>query len=206
MFFSTKFLSTRFGLDLKNIGPPMIVIYLMADGGSIGGGWISSRLLKAGYSLNFARKTALLICAFTVMPVMLAPHVHNYWVAVVLIGLAMASHQGFSSNQYTLVSDMFPRRAVGSVAGMGGSCGYMGGTILSLYAGWLLDKTHGNYAILFAIAGSFYLVAFGIIHVFAPRLERAPIADDAQGFDLTPPGSAASADAIPDRRRILYEL
>ena len=104
--------------------------------------------------------------------------------------LAMAAHQGFSANQYTLVSDMFPRRAVGSVAGMGGSAGYIGATILSLSAGYLLQRSHGNYQSLFFIAGSAYLVALAIIHAFAPRLERARILDEEtpeRGFEVLPP-------------------
>ena len=177
IFFSAKFLNKRFSLDLKHIGPPVVVIYMLADVGSIGGGWISSHLLRRGWTVNRARKTALMICALCVLPVGFVTVVPGLWTAVFLIGLAMAAHQGFSANQYTLCSDMFPRRAVGSIAGMGGSAGYFGATILSVFTGYLLQWSGGNYTIPFVMASLAYLVAFGIIHLFAPHLQPAKIDD-----------------------------
>src|SRR5262249_55987929 len=123
LYWSAKFFADRFEVDLKSIGPPLVAIYLMADVGSVAGGWFSSWLLKRGWSANAARKTALLVCAVCVVPVSLAPVVSDMWVAVGLIGLAAAAHQGFSANLFTLTSDMFPRRAVGSVVGIGGTAG-----------------------------------------------------------------------------------
>ena len=187
IFFSALFLQDKFALDLKSVGFKVVVIYLLADVGSIGGGWLSSAMIKRGHTLNRSRKTALLICAVLVVPVMAAPMVTHVWSAVILIGTAMAAHQGFSANQYTLVSDMFPRRAVGSVAGMGGSAGYYGATIMSISTGYILEWTHGNYTIPFSAAAFAYLIALGLIHYFAPHLDPARIDEPEGGFPVVVP-------------------
>ena len=174
LFWSAKFLSDRFGADLKHVGPPLITIYLLADFGSVGGGWLSSHLLRRGYSANVARKTALIVCAFCVVPVAFAPVVDSMWVAVFLIGLAAAAHQGFSANLYTLASDMFPRRAVGSVIGIGGTAGAVGGILMQAASGRIKEAT-GSYLIMFCIAGSIYLFSVVAIHLLAPNLTPAPV-------------------------------
>jgi ACS family hexuronate transporter-like MFS transporter len=177
-----KFLHDRYSLDLMHIGLPLVTVYVMSDVGSISGGWLSSSMIKRGVSVNRARKTALLICALGVVPIMLAQHVSGLWAAVMILGLATASHQGFSSNLYTLVSDMFPKRAVGSVAGLGGTCGYFGASIFQIIVGYLVG-TRQNYLVPFICAGSAYIVAFGAIHLLAPRLQPAIVEDSS----LTPP-------------------
>ncbi len=191
IFFSTKFLNKRFNLDIKQVGPPMIAIWLLADVGSIGGGWLSGFLIKRGWTINAARKITMLGCALCITPVILAPSVPGKWAATLLIGLAMAAHQGFSANQYTLVSDLFPRRATASVAGMGGSAGYFGATILSVLTGYLLEWSGGNYTVPFLIVGLGYLVAFAIIQALAPKLVPADLPDEATGFNIVPPRSIA---------------
>jgi ACS family hexuronate transporter-like MFS transporter len=170
LFWTPKFLADRFGVDLKTIGPPMITIYLLADVGSIGGGWMSSWLLKQGWTPNAARKTALLTCALCVVPVAAAPLVADKWTAVLLIALAAAAHQGFSANLFTLTSDMFPRPAVGSVVGIGGTAGALGGILMQLASGRIKDLT-GSYLIMFLIAASVYVLSVLVIHALAPRLE-----------------------------------
>jgi ACS family hexuronate transporter-like MFS transporter len=170
LYWVPGFLYDNHGIDLKNIGPPLVTIYLLADVGSIGGGWLSSWLIKRGKSLNFARKTTLLVCALCVVPVFAASQVTDVWLAVLLIGLAAAAHQGFSANLYTLVSDTVPRKAVSSVVGIGGMAGAIGGMLIALLVGYILAWTH-NYLIPFCIAASAYLVALGIIHWMLPRLE-----------------------------------
>jgi MFS transporter, ACS family, aldohexuronate transporter len=172
LFWIPDFLNRAYRLDLKSIGLPLITIYLMADVGSIGGGWLSSRLLGLGWSVNRARKTAMLICAACAAPVVLTAQVSNLWVAVALVGLACAAHQGWSANLYTLTSDMFPKRAVGSVVGLGGMAGSIGGILLSLIVGEVLQRT-GKYDALWVVAGSAYLVTWGIIHLLVPRMEPA---------------------------------
>src|SRR5437588_13068761 len=158
LFWIPDFFYRKHGLDLKNIGLPIVVIYIVADVGSIGGGWLSSGLMKLGWSLNRARKTAMFVCALCAAPVMFAPRTSNLWVAVALISLAAAAHQGWSANLFTLPSDMFPRRAVGSVVGIGGMAGSVGGMILQSTVGLILYYT-GSYLPVFIIAGSAYLVA-----------------------------------------------
>jgi ACS family hexuronate transporter-like MFS transporter len=169
LFWSAKFLSDRFGVDLKHIGPPLVTIYLMADVGSIAGGWLSSRLIAIGWTPNAARKTAMLACAVCVVPVSFAPVVSNMWAAVLLIGLAAAAHQGFSANIYTLASDMFPRRAVGSVIGIAGMAGAVGGILMQAASGRIKEMT-GSYLTMFVVAGSIYLVSVLVVHTLAPRL------------------------------------
>jgi ACS family hexuronate transporter-like MFS transporter len=146
----------------------------MADVGSIGGGWISSRLMRSGWTVNAARKTAMLICALAVVPVTFASSVHNLWLAAGIVGLAAAAHQGWSCNLFTLTSDMFPRRAVGSVVGFGGMCGAIGGMYFSKVIGDILAWT-GSYLVIFVIAGSMYLIALAVIHLLVPAL--APVRD-----------------------------
>ena len=170
-----KFLNKKHGLTLDKIGLPLIVIYLLADLGSIGGGWLSSRLIARGMSVNRARKTAMLLCAFCVTPIVLVSQVSSLWAAVLLIGFAAAAHQGWSANLYTLVSDTFPRRAVGSVTGLGSAAGAVAGIFVANATGYLLEKTHGNYATLFAIAGAAYLFALLIMHAINPKLDPARV-------------------------------
>src|SRR6185369_4034720 len=130
----------------------------------VSGGFLSSALIKRGASVNAARKTALLVCALGVVPIMFAQSVSETWTAVWILGLATASHQGFSSNLYTLVSDMFPKRAVASVSGLGGTCGYIGASIFQVFVGYMIEKK-GNYLIPFICAGSAYVLSFIVIHL-----------------------------------------
>jgi len=172
LFWIPDFLNRQHGLDLKASGLPLVVIYLVADIGSIGGGWLSSWLLSRGWSVNAARKTAMLLCALAVVPMMWAGRVASLWGAVSLIALAAAAHQGWSANIFTTASDMFPRQAVGSVVGLGGMAGAVGGMLIALVVGEILQRT-GSYVPIFMIAGSAYLVALAIVHWLAPRLEPA---------------------------------
>ncbi len=174
LFWFPLFMNDRFGVNLASIGLPMITVYLMADVGSVGGGWLSSFLLKRNWTVNAARKTAMLICALCILPVSMAPHVSGAWVAVFLIGIATAAHQGFSANIFATTSDMFPRKAVGSVVGIGGFAGAMGGVFMNLGAGWLRENT-GSYEIMFAIAAVVYLIALLIMHLLVPKLEPAKL-------------------------------
>src|SRR2546421_1198979 len=152
LFWVPGFLQSKHGLALTGIGIPIMVIYLISDVGSVAGGWLSSSLIKRGRSVNAARKVAMLICAVGVLPVVFAYRVDSTWSAVLLIGLAAACHQGFSANLYTLTSDMFPARAVGSVTGIGGMAGAIGGWLMAWVIGHVLQWT-GSYMIPFAMAG-----------------------------------------------------
>jgi ACS family hexuronate transporter-like MFS transporter len=170
LFWLPDFLGKRHGLDLKTFGPPLVAIYLLSDVGSVGGGWLSSRFMHRGWSVNRARKTTMLICALAALPVMFAAYADNLWVAVLIIGLATAAHQGFSANLYTLPGDVFPRSAVGSVVGIGGMLGAVGGMAMAKYAGWVLDQI-GTYTPIFVVAGSAYLLALLVVHLLTPKME-----------------------------------
>jgi ACS family hexuronate transporter-like MFS transporter len=176
LFWLPKFLNTNYGLNITQIGLPLVVIYVTADVGSIGGGWLSSALIKRGWTVNKARKLAMLICALAVVPIMFAARASNLWVAVALVSLAAAAHQGWSANIFTMASDMFPRRAVGSVVGIGGMAGSIGGMLIATAVGLILQYT-GSYLPIFIIAGSAYLVALAVIHALTPRLEPANLED-----------------------------
>lgn len=174
LFWLPDFLNKKHGLGLKDFGLPLVVIYLIADFGSIGGGWLSSALIKRGWSINAGRKTAMFICAVCVVPIVFASQTSNLWVAVTLIGIAAAAHQGWSANIFTLVSDTFPKQAVGSVVGIGGMAGAVGGMLIARIVGEILERT-GSYVPIFIIAGSAYLFALLVIHLLAPKLEPASL-------------------------------
>jgi MFS transporter, ACS family, aldohexuronate transporter len=170
LFWLPKFLNQTHGLTLGKLGPPLVAIYVMADVGSIAGGWFSSALIRRGWPVYRARKTAMLTCALLVVPIVFAATASSLWVAVGLIGLAAASHQGFSANLLTFPSDMFPRRTVASVAGIGGFGGAVGGMGIATFTGYLLEWTH-SYMPVFMLAATAYLVALFVIQILLPRLE-----------------------------------
>lgn len=172
LFWIPSFLHSKHGLSLPALSGPLVTIYVMADGGSVGGGWLSSRLLERGWSVNRARKTAMAICAVAVVPIIPVSRLAHLWPAVVLIGLAAAAHQGWSCNLFTLASDMFPERAVASVVGLGGFAGAVGGMLIADAIGHILQWTH-SYVLPFLIAGSAYVIALLILHLLAPKL--APV-------------------------------
>jgi len=174
LFWVPDFLQRKHGLALMQIGLPIVVIYVIADVGSVAGGWLSSSMIHHGKSVNVARKTALLICAVSVVPIVFASRMESLWGAVLLLSLAAAAHQGFSANLYTITSDMFPARAVASVVGIGGMAGAIGGMLIAKVVGYALQWT-GSYMIPFVIAGSAYLLAVAVIQALSPRLARAPV-------------------------------
>lgn len=184
LFWLPKFLNAKFDLNILQLGLPLVVIYVIADVGSIGGGWLSSYLIKRGWTVNAGRKITMLICAIAVVPIVFATVTDNLWVSVILIGIAAAAHQGWSANIFTTASDMFPKQAVGSVVGIGGMAGSIGGMLIASTVGLILENTktpenpNGSYFIIFIIAGSAYLTALLIIHLLAPRLEPVNLGED----------------------------
>jgi len=171
LFWMPDFLSRNLKLDLRGMALPLFVIYTGASVGSVAGGWLSSWLIRSGWSVNASRKTAMLICALAVTPIMLAARTSNAWTAVLLVALAAGAHQGWSANIYTLTSDMFPRSAVASVVGFATLMGTVSGMLISTTVGYILQRT-GSYVPVFVLAGSAYLVALLFVQLFAPRLER----------------------------------
>lgn len=171
LFWGAKFLADTFGVNLKDIGLPFFVMYILADTGSILGGWISGAFMKKGWSTNKARKMTLLMCAIIVLPVSFVAITESKWIAVFLIGVAAAGHQAWSANAFTLVSDVFPKKAVASVTGIGGMVGAVAGMVSFKLLGSALD-TAGNsgYFWAFLIAGSSYMIVLGLIHLLMPSM------------------------------------
>jgi ACS family hexuronate transporter-like MFS transporter len=185
LYWLPKFLKNNHGIDLQQVFWPLLFVYVLADVGSIGGGALSSWLIRHGSSINAARKTAFLVCALCVVPVVLVARITNLWVAVLLVGIAAAAHAGFSANLFTIVSDTMPRNVVSSVVGIGGTAACLGMLILSTAIGYILDWTQATYGekdylIPFVIAGSAYLVATLLIHLLLPRLEPLALHTDVE--------------------------
>lgn len=175
LYWLPGFLNRAYGLPIGRLGLPLVVIYNMSAFGSIYGGWLPGKFISWGWSVNRARKTAMLIYALAVVPVMFVGHVHGVWSVVALLSLATAAHQAWSANMFTLASDMFPRRTVASVVGYGTFGAALLMVFISTLVGYLLKWTNGNYAPLFVVCGLGYVTALGVIHLFAPRLDRAQL-------------------------------
>lgn len=174
LFWLPDFLHRRHGLDLKSFGPPLVAIYILSDIGSVAGGWLSSRLMRAGLPVERARKLAMLACALAVTPIFTAQYVDSLWGAVAIIGFAAAAHQAWSANLMTLPSDMVPQRAMGSLIGIGGAAGAVGGMMMAQFTGWALDQ-FGSYELIFAVAGSVYLLALLLLHLLAPNFRASEL-------------------------------
>ena len=175
LYWLPKFLDAKYGVQLAQVAMPLIVIYLIADVGSVGGGWLSSSLIKRGWSVNRARKTVMLAMALLIVPTTLASQAPGMWGAVIIVGIAAAAHQAWSANVYTLASDMFPKSAVGSVVGIGAFAGAMAGVLFQRITGRVLEANGGNYTPIFVVCGLAYVSGLLIIHLLAPRLEPADL-------------------------------
>jgi ACS family hexuronate transporter-like MFS transporter len=171
LFWGAKFLGEQFGIDIKNIGLPFLIIFIMADTGSLLGGYTSGALIKKGWSVNKARKITMLVCAIIILPVMFVPVIANKWIAVLLIGLGAAGHQSWSINGYTLVPDVFPKKAIASVIGIGKMVGVAVAIIADIALGSVLDKANNSgYLWAFGIAGSSYLIILVFVHLLMPKM------------------------------------
>jgi ACS family hexuronate transporter-like MFS transporter len=175
LYWLPKFLDAKYGVQLAQLAMPIIVIYLIADVGSVGGGWLSSAFIKRGWSVNRARKTVMLAMALLIVPTTFVSRAPGMWAAVVIVGIAAAAHQAWSANVYTLASDMFPKSAVGSVVGIGAFFGAMGGVAFQRITGRVLEANGSDYTPIFVVCGLAYVTAWTIIHGLAPRLEPARI-------------------------------
>lgn len=176
LFWLPDFLHRSHGLDLATLGPPLVVIYLMTDVGSIAGGWLSSKLIARGMEVLPARKLTMLVCALCIAPIFLAARVESLWAATLLVGLAASAHQAWAANMFTLPSDTMPRHAVGSVAGFGGMIGAIGGMFMAQFAGAVLQAT-GSYVTLFVIVPGAYFLALLLLHLLLPRQATAQAPD-----------------------------
>jgi len=173
LYWLPKFLSQQFRLDLTALGLPLVTIYTMTCFGSIGGGWLSSWLLRKGWGINSSRKTAMLVCALFALPVLFAGRVSQVWTATVLIGLAASAHQGWAANLFSLASDLFPRRMVASVVGLGAMAGSLAAIVFSQSVGLVLQAT-GSYLSLFTFSAFAYVAALALIQLLSPHLKAMP--------------------------------
>jgi ACS family hexuronate transporter-like MFS transporter len=187
LFWLPKFLDTKYGVKLSGLALPLIVVYLVADVGSVAGGWLSSRLISRGWSINRARKTVMLVMACLIVPTAFAPFAPSMWVAILAVAVAASAHQAWMSNVFALPGDVFPRSAVGSVAGIGSFAGAMAGVVFQRSIGRILDANGGDYTPIFAACGGAYLVALTLVHLLIPRWQPAPM--------TSPPASLAASPA-----------
>jgi ACS family hexuronate transporter-like MFS transporter len=178
LFWIADFLQKDYGLDLQGRSLPLAVIYIVSSVGSVGGGWLSGALIRRGWSVNTARKSTMLLCALLVVPIAFAPGTKSMWGAVALVSIAAAAHQGWSANIFTTASDMFPRSAVGSVVGVGGMAGAVGGMLIAKIVGYVLQWS-GSYLPVFVAAPALYLLALLVIHLLVPTLEPAKLGETA---------------------------
>lgn len=169
LFWLPKFLNENYGVSLLEFGPPLVVIYLVSDLGSIAGGWLSSWFVQQGKSIDFARKTTILICGLFAVPIFFASQTDNMWLAVALISLGTAAHQACSANIFTVMSDVFPQRAVGSVVGLAGMAGALGGALIATIVGIILETT-GSYIPIFAMFSFAYLAAWLVLKIGIPTI------------------------------------
>ncbi|MGH2644491.1 MAG: MFS transporter, partial [Chitinophagaceae bacterium] len=183
LFWGSIFLHDKFNLQLKGLALPLIIIYVMADAGSIFGGWLSSAFIKKGWAINKARKTTMLICAIIILPVIFATQTDDQWISVLLIGLAAGGHQAWSANIFTLVSDVFPKKATASVVGIGGMVGAAASILAFFVLGHILDNsTKTGFFFAFLIAGSMYLICLLIVHLIMPKM--IPLNDDLKHVEI----------------------
>ena len=170
LFWIPDFLNKTQHINMKKMVLPLIIIYLVSSFGGIGGGWISSHFIKSGKGIDFARKMAVLICALCVLPVMMASQIHSLWVVVLLIACGAAGHQGWASNIFSITSDIYPKKAVGSMMGLSGFAGAVGGALSASFIGLILETTH-SYFLIFTIAPAMYLMNWLIIKIFIPEIK-----------------------------------
>lgn len=183
LFWLPAFLKAEYGIEGTAVALPIALVYTMATFGSVLGGYLPLHFIKKGWTVFRARKTSMFIYALCVIPVMFAQVLGqiDLWLGVAIIGLAASAHQAWSANIFTTVSDMFPKKSVGSVTGIGGMAGGLGGILIASLAGALFDhyKLLGNietgYYIMFFICGSAYLVAWLVMHMLAPRFQEVKL-------------------------------
>jgi len=174
LFWTPDFLHKAHGINITEAILPLIVIYSVASFGGVAGGWFSSSLIKKGKSVDSARKSAVLICALFVIPIIALPHLKSLWGSVILISIACAGHQGWSANMFTIISDIFPKRALGSITGLGGFTGAVGGALSATFVGLILDATH-SYSVIFAVASLVYVLNWVIIKAFIHEIKQIKV-------------------------------
>lgn len=181
LFWLPSYFNTYFHLDLKKPSLPLAIVYSAAMVGSLGGGYLSSWLIKKGYPVYKARKIALFIAAACVVLIIFCRYTTNMWLVVGLISISVAANQAWSANIFAIVPDMFPKRAISSVVGLGGMAGAIGSVLFPIFIGYMLDfyKQTGHivtgYNIIFIVCGCSFMVAWVIIHLILPKMQKATL-------------------------------
>lgn len=184
LFWLPDFLNKQYGLEGTEVALPVALVYTLSSFGSVGGGWLPMNFIRQGWPVFRARKTSMLIYAFFVLPIVFAQQMGqvNMWLAVFIIGVAASAHQAWSANIFTTVSDMFPRRTVASVTGIGGMAGGLGGILLSalVQKGMFvyyesINQLETGYFIMFLICGGAYLSAWLVMHLLVPRMKPVEV-------------------------------
>jgi Sugar phosphate permease len=183
LFWLPAFLKAQYGIEGTGVMLPIATVYTMSTVGSIFGGWLPLHFIRKGWAVYRSRKTSMFIYALFALPVLFAQVSGevNMWLAIFIIGIAASAHQAWSANIFTTVSDMFPKKAVGSVTGMGGTAGALGGILIAFLAGKLFDhykaigQLETGYYIMFLVCGGAYLLAWGVMHFLVPKMKRVEI-------------------------------
>jgi ACS family hexuronate transporter-like MFS transporter len=178
LFWIPDFLTKTQGINIKELVLPLIIIYAVSSIGGIGGGWISSQFIKSGKSIDFARKTTVLMSAILVLPVILVSQTHDLWIVVSLIAIAAAGHQSWAANIFTIISDIYPKKTVGSMMGLSGFAGAVGGALSASFVGLILQTTN-NYSLIFIVASVMYILNWLIIKIFIPKIVPIQIGNGA---------------------------
>lgn len=165
LYWLPKYLHSTYNIDLLHIGLPLVVIYVISMGGSVFGGWMSSALIRKGRNPLTARKQTILLMALLVVPIFFTSMINNMWITILLISMATFAHQGYAANIFTIVSDIYPKSAVGSVTGLAGFSGALGGILFSGAVGLILEYT-GSYYLIFGIASVAYLLCWLALQIF----------------------------------------
>ncbi len=174
LYWLPKFLDARFEVKLSGVAAPLIVFYLIADGGSVAGGWLSGRLIRNGWDVGHARKVALLVAALTIVPVAAASSATSMWSALAIISLAGAAHQAWAANVFTLSGDMFPKSMVGTATGIGSFAGALAAWAFQRNVGALLERNGHDYRPVFLVSAAAYVMTWLLMHVVAPKFEPIP--------------------------------
>ena len=174
LFWTPDYLNKRYGVNLTEMILPLIIIYSVAGVGGIGGGWLSGFFIRKGKTIDYSRKTTVLICGLIVLPIIAASEINNIWVVTGIISLATAAHQGWASNIFTIVSDIYPGNTVATMTGLSGFAGAVGGALAATFVGFVLEITN-DYFFIFLIAGSMYLLAWAILKVLIPEIKPLEI-------------------------------
>jgi ACS family hexuronate transporter-like MFS transporter len=174
LFWIPDYLNKNQGINLSEMALPLILIYSISSLGGISGGWVSSKFIQSGRSIDFSRKFTIFLYALLVLPLVFIPTTGNIWIAVLLIALASAGHQGWASNLFSIISDIYPKNSVGSMMGVSGFIGAIGAALSAVFVGLFLQTT-SSYDYIFVLVSVIYLVNWLIIKIFISEIKPVSV-------------------------------